>query len=149
MQKTHKSRVVIDSNILISAIITRDGSPSKLLDLWFQDLFILFISENILQEIKEAFESKKISSRYFITIDKLHSWLFAFRSGAEISFPISDKKLEIHCRDKKDDHVLGLALAADSDYLITGDKDLLILNGNKGLNKLQIVTVNHFLTSVK
>jgi hypothetical protein len=46
------------------------------------------------------------------------------------------------CRDPNDDHVLAAALAADADYIVTGDADLLAL---RTYQNIQIVTVRGFL----
>jgi len=45
------------------------------------------------------------------------------------------------CRDPKDDFLLGLAEIAKADYLVTGDRDLLILKKHK---MTRIVTVREF-----
>ena len=45
------------------------------------------------------------------------------------------------CRDPKDNFLLELAVSAEADYIITGDKDLLVLNPYKNIN---IVSANDF-----
>jgi predicted nucleic acid-binding protein len=48
------------------------------------------------------------------------------------------------CRDSKDNFLLSLAVDGNADYLITGDKDLLIL---EKVNKTLIVTIQEYLSS--
>jgi len=48
-------------------------------------------------------------------------------------------------RDVKDEKILASAIEGAADYLVTGDADLLILNGNPALGTLKIVTVRDFL----
>jgi predicted nucleic acid-binding protein len=63
----------------------------------------------------------------------------------EPSFSQLDTELPIHSRDTKDDKVLRCALMGKCDYLITGDEDLLILNGRAELGNLHIVKAADFL----
>lgn len=50
-------------------------------------------------------------------------------------------KMASTCRDPKDDYLLALAQEAKADYLLTGDKDLLVL---EYIGKTQIITVSFF-----
>jgi len=50
--------------------------------------------------------------------------------------------LQNWCRDVKDNYLLALSKDADADYLITGDKDLLVL---KQFENTLIVTLPQFL----
>ena len=45
------------------------------------------------------------------------------------------------CRDTSDDRIIGTALGGDADFIITGDKDLLVLKKYKGI---KIVTPREF-----
>ena len=47
------------------------------------------------------------------------------------------------CRDPKDNHILALAHEADANFIVTGDKDLLVLENYK---ETKIVTPADFLT---
>ena len=76
-----------------------------------------------------------------------------FREGVEgspVTVVVDEKSpvctLPVHVRDPKDAKILALALGGNADYLVTGDDDLLVLNGDPRLGKLQIVTVHTFLT---
>lgn len=62
------------------------------------------------------------------------------------SFYLSEIRLpKIAIRDKKDLMVLGTALDSHADYLVTGDKDLLVLKHQKAMGKLSIVTPTQFI----
>ncbi len=50
------------------------------------------------------------------------------------------------CRDRKDDKVLELALNGSADYIITGDKDLLVLHPFRGV---LVITADDFLKAIK
>ena len=47
------------------------------------------------------------------------------------------------CRDPKDDKILALALSGKAEYIVTGDRDLLVLNCFQGI---KIITIEQFLT---
>lgn len=50
-------------------------------------------------------------------------------------------------RDTKDIHLRAAALGGNADYLITGDDDLLVLNGDPALGRLRIVTVRTYFNA--
>lgn len=63
--------------------------------------------------------------------------------------PLAAEHFALHSRDPKDDIFLACALAGQCDYLVTGDRDLLDLQGHPGLGQLRIVTPREFLEAVK
>ena len=80
--------------------------------------------------------------RYQISSEELAE-LFDALAGATVVVP--DPMLALPVRDAKDEHILATALSGNADYLVTGDKDLLVLAGDPRLGKLKIVTVAEFL----
>ena len=146
MQTEDKLRVVIDTNLIISAIIVPGSLPDQLFRAWQKDLYILVISIEILEEIKEVVQREYIREKYHLSTEKIVKLITLLRLSTELIIPISEQELPLHCRDTKDDKLLTLALAGDVDYLITGDDDLLALNGKTELGKLKIVTVRKFMT---
>ena len=54
--------------------------------------------------------------------------------------------LPINVRDKKDEIIIATAMGGNADYLVTGDKDLLILKRSPKLGNLKIMTVKEFLS---
>jgi putative PIN family toxin of toxin-antitoxin system len=109
-------KVVIDTNVVVSAIL-RDRLPEKVL------LFILaqadwewVVSPEIATEYREVLGRPKFG----LPADILSQWEERFRSAVAIwpvetavSFP----------RDVKDAKFLACALAAEADFFITGDRD--------------------------
>jgi predicted nucleic acid-binding protein len=49
------------------------------------------------------------------------------------------------CRDPDDDHVLGTAIAGNADYIVTGDRDLLVL---ERFQTVEIVSPSEFMDYV-
>lgn len=146
MKRTGKERVVIDTNLLISAVLTT-GTPYNLIQAWKNDKFTLVLSPYLLKEIKDT-SQKDYLQKYHLFSERAGLLIITLKLAAEIISPLSDETLPIHCRDPKDDQLLAVALTGDTDYLITGDKDLLELNGKKELGKLRIITAKEFLTYI-
>lgn len=109
-------KVVVDTNVLVSAIL-KDKEPETVL------LFIAshpeiewIVSPHILEEYEEVLSREKfglpdnIKNAWFNLLNKLTNVTDA---GVDINFP----------RDQKDAKFLSCAIAANADYFITGDKD--------------------------
>ena len=145
MQKNDKPLAVIDTNLIISGLIFSESLPGRLLETWQKNSFDLAVSDNLLAEIKEVLKRDYFKKNYRLNEDTVALFITVFELTVELINPIPEENLPVHCRDPKDDMLLALSLTANEDFLITGDKDLLVLNGRKPLGKLKIVTVKDFL----
>ncbi|GHU06101.1 PIN domain-containing protein [Spirochaetia bacterium] len=126
-------RIVIDTNILISAIFF-DGLPEKLIDLVLSDTVAAIISEDILREYEVTVQDM---------IQKLHAAEFHFSLATLLEHLIvvaPQSQIEI-CRDPDDDKFINCAVDTGCEYIVSGDKDLLVL---KNYGKVQILTVREF-----
>lgn len=144
MADKSKLRVVIDTNLIISASIVPKSPPDKLIKAWLDDSFTLVTSRQQLEEIKDVSKRKKLKN-YPLFVKAAAELIENIEFVAEIINPLPLKDLPIHSRDPKDDFLLAAALAANADYLITGDEDLIVLNRNSALGKLKIISVSEFL----
>lgn len=128
-------RVIIDTNLWISFLITKD---LKTLDNKVKTgkIKIIFGLELIEEFLSVA--SRPKFKKYFLKED-VEQIIDLFDVYGEIVQVIS--KIEL-CRDPKDDFLLSLATDSKADYLITGDKDLLDL---KTIGKTKIVTMTDYL----
>jgi putative PIN family toxin of toxin-antitoxin system len=115
-------KAVFDSNVYISGILFKGGIPSRLFDLARDRKFSLFISPEILDEIRAVLKIKfELSPN---EIDRIIRWI---EGAAQIVYP--DKKIKLVKRDDPDNRILECTLASSSQFLITGDKrHLLKLN---------------------
>lgn len=130
-----KHRIVVDTNLWISFLLTR--SLDKLDQLFLDDKLVLLVSEELVDEIIEVAQRPKFR-KYFDLID-LADLLANLRQKAEFIEVIS--KIEA-CRDEKDNFILSLAVDGAATSILTGDKDLLTLHPFKGI---EILTVASFL----
>ena len=77
--------------------------------------------------------------KYFTSSQNVEELLnFLSTMGEMIELP---ETLPERCRDSKDDYLLELAVVSDADFLITGDKDLLVI---QTIGNCQIVTAIEF-----
>ncbi len=133
--KEEKHRIVIDTNLWISLLLTKDFS--KFDSLISADRATLLISLELLEEIIEVAERQKFR-KYFELIE-LTNFLVSLRQSAEfvdVSSQVND------CRDEKDNFLLSLAVDGKATHLLTGDKDLLVLDPFRGI---EIQTIADYL----
>lgn len=115
-------RVVLDTNVLVSGLAYPLGVPGRILNAWHQGALQLILSRYILDEMVRVLPRLSRNKRNLVEIrDLADSFMFM----AEIVEPSAE--VDEALRDKADGPVLGTLLAAQADYLITGDKDLLTL----------------------
>ncbi len=144
MPEEQKFKVVVDTNLLISSAIISKSLPDKLIKSWLKDNFILLISQEQIEEIKDVSQREKVKKRPLFT-KRIVELLENIEFVVELIKPIPEKDLPLHGRDPDDDYLLACALKGDADYLVTGDQDLLVLNGSPTLGKLKIITAKEFL----
>lgn len=112
-------RVILDTNILIGALISRHGNSEVLYQAWRMSRFELLTSIAQLDELRRV-------SRY----PKIKAILPAHRIGAMINNlrqavvlkDLPDLENEIALNDENDLFLLKMAVAGKADFLITGDR---------------------------
>ncbi len=112
-------RIVLDTNVMIAALIAR-GTCHELLEhcvVRHELITSKFILDEVREKLIEKFKYPNAMADEAITV---------LRSRMKVTTP---SPLEILvCRDADDDNVLAAALDASCDCIITGDKDLLVLH---------------------
>jgi putative PIN family toxin of toxin-antitoxin system len=129
----HNSRIVIDTNLWVSFLITKDFT--KLDTIIFARQGTLVFSQELLDEFLEVVNRPK----YFFSETVVVELLETIEEFADFVNVRSEIKL---CRDPKDNFLLSLSLDGNADYLLTGDKDLLDL---AKFEKTKITTITDFL----
>lgn len=141
--KKSSVRIVLDANILVSAIF--GGIPSRAVTKAMEEGNV-FLSSQTLKELLTLGHrlGKKLSLHQMISWNKLYLPLITQMHVFEVK-----NKVQL-CRDPKDDAYLSLAMEASADFLVTGDKDLLSVSSKileqHGLDHLLIVNPRDFLT---
>lgn len=139
--------VVVDNNIFISALIRPRSNPGKLTASLRKGEFRLITSELLLQELEEVLKREKYNDKYGISM-QIREQLIAELRGVARVLPVLDEP-SFNVRDAKDEMVLATGIEGEANYLVTGDKDLLVLNSDRLIGKLKIVTVEQFLKEIK
>jgi uncharacterized protein len=137
-------RSTIDTNLFVSGMISR-GSPKQLLDAWDRGSFLLVLSQTMVEEISDVLRRPYIRTRYQLTDKRIIQLETGITRFADVLADVSPLPADLMVRDPKDEHVLQAALSAKAHYLVTGDDDLLALDGHPALGSLQIIKVNEFL----
>lgn len=135
MAKRRSSKVIIDTNIWVSFLLT--NGYSKLDPLFADEQIKLLFSQELLGEFIEVAQRPKFK-KYFSSED-LDELLIQI--GTHAIFVEVKENVTI-CRDPKDNFLLALAQTSKATHLITGDKDLLSL---KSFGKTKILTMVAFL----
>jgi uncharacterized protein len=135
-------RVVLDTNVFVSAAIQNGASHQIVQSLIRDNSDELIICDEILSEIRDVLISRP-RLRKWISLNDAERYVemlqmrFNFVPNPIDIIPIS--------RDRDDDYILALAQRERADYVISGDKDLLVLQ----IPELPIVTPAEFVTILK
>lgn len=117
MPKT-KARLVLDTNIFISAIALKSSNLRKLVD-FSLEYFEVCLSGEILQELEN-----KLRTKFTYSESEQRQIKLITQSSTQF-FDLPNVPF---ARDPKDAHILALCQVSEAKYLITGDKDLLELH---------------------
>ncbi len=113
-------KVVLDTNILVSAFIV-DGVCSGLLDDCISNRRItIILSMSILNEFRNT-----LTRKFRHGSEEIRTRVGALLEASEIVEPVIFETQV--CRDADDDAILGTAVAGNADCIVTGDSDLLVL----------------------
>ncbi|MEQ8820974.1 MAG: putative toxin-antitoxin system toxin component, PIN family [Sumerlaeia bacterium] len=136
-------RVVLDTNILVSTLLRHQGPAAEVRQVWRRGGFVLCSSTVLLDELQDV-----LSRPWFAKVSRLEApeiREFIDRLSREAVL-VEPETVEAVVRDPDDDHVLAAAMAARADIIVTGDKDLLVLQpAHRGI---AIVTLKTFLESI-
>jgi putative PIN family toxin of toxin-antitoxin system len=134
-------RLVIDTNLLISALLVPGSLPAHLIALWREGQFDLLTAADQLDELMRVTRYPKIRER--LTPALAGRLINEVRELAVLVADVPDITV---CADPYDNYLLGTAKAGSADFLVTGDKrDVLGLRLFEGA---RIVTVRDFLTQI-
>ena len=131
-----KTRIVVDTNIFVSAFLGSVNAKRLLKDV-FNGKYQLIMTLEQLREIKLVFNRQKF--RKYISLEQVEDLIELL--SLIISMPIVYEKIK-DCRDPKDNMILEAAVYGDVKYIITGDEDLLVMHPYRWIH---IIKLNDFL----
>jgi hypothetical protein len=126
-------RVVLDTNVLISALI-RKGKPRKLLRRAYEKRFILILSREMMEEFLEVcgrdyfheFVSDDEAARFSRMLVNLSQFV-AIKS-----------KFKVISEDPSDDIIINTAIDGGAEYIVSGDEHLLALGEFRGIRMVSV-----------
>jgi len=136
---TSDPRFVLDTGVLVSALLLPRSVPRQAVDFAFLHGIVL-ASAHTIGELDEVLRRPKFD-RYLLEEERL-LFLATFIRDAEI-VDVKDKIAEY--RDPRDDRFLELAVDGNATYIVSGDSDLLVLNPFRGV---RILTPQEFIAVI-
>lgn len=123
----NKPRIVVDTGILVSAMLSRSSKPAQALNFAFAKCQ-LFVSADTLAELDDVVARTKFDK--FASLDARLAFATYYREHCE-QVHVTSQVLD--CIDPKDNKFLELALDSKADLLIASDAHLTTLNPWRGL----------------
>jgi putative PIN family toxin of toxin-antitoxin system len=133
-------KVVVDSNVLLAAAIS-EGPPFEIVNMVFGGRIAIVFSRETFGELADVLMTRTPFDRISREVRAAYVGHLAERGIWARPVPQSVK-----CRDPQDQAFLDLAVSSGSDYLITGDEDLLVI---KEVGPTKIRTPRQFLEDLR
>ena len=136
--ETRPCRIVVDTNIMVGAIMKPTGASSRILDMWIEGRLTLLVTDRILNEYRTILSQKWLKPD---RVSELNQHMSEF---AEVVDP-KERVYEIK-EDPSDNSFLECAAEGEADYIISSDQHLLAL---KRFRRTEIVRPTQFLKHVE
>jgi len=133
-------RAVLDTNVIISGVITDHGAPFQILQRWKGGEFAVIISSSILQEIERVLHYPKIKRKRRLTEGNIRNVMELLRKYGIVT--PADITIEAVPEDPADNKFVVAAVETEADYIVSGDRHLKDLSSYHGI---RIVSPDEFL----
>lgn len=130
-------RVVSDTNVVVSAVLTDGSVPRQAFDKALAEGTVL-ISAPVLLELAEVLGRERLN-KYLLEEDRMRFLVALLKETelVEITETVSER------RDAKDNKFLELAVSGEANYIVSRDQDLLVLGPFRGI---PVLTPAQFLS---
>ena len=127
-------RAVLDTNVIVSGILSGPGVPGRILKTWLEDRFHLVTSRTILEELRRVLRYPKISRRHGWSDARVLEFVEDVASLAILSPGVL--RLTVVADDPSDDRYLECAVEGEAGYVVSGDRHLIGLAQYEGVEIL-------------
>jgi len=133
-------RVVLDTNVFVSSLLSTQGLPAQVLNAWREGRYMLVTSPAIIAEIVEVLELPRIAKKYSMRQEDIESLVDLLKTDT-ILVPGRAAIKGAVPQDPRDEMFLACAIDASADCIVSGDRHLLDLHTYRGI---PILTVKEF-----
>jgi putative PIN family toxin of toxin-antitoxin system len=123
-------RAVVDTNILVRAVIKPSGTVGPVLLRLRHGDYTLLYAQSLLEELIDVLNRPRIREKYRLTGQDIQTVVSLILLRGEAVAP---KERITACRDPKDDKFLEMAVSGRADVIVSGDQDLLVLHPFAGI----------------
>jgi len=140
MRPRPSMRVFLDSNVIFSGLHSPDGAPGRILERFIEGDFVAVISQQVLGELVRTIKEKLPAA-----LPALRSLLLSVPPEVCKDAVPDDIARWARAINEEDAPILAAAVAAEPDYLVTGDAHFLSSPGIAKKSGLRILTPAQFL----
>jgi putative PIN family toxin of toxin-antitoxin system len=123
-------KVVVDTNQLVSSLLSTHGIQGRIVDEWRRRAFQLFAVPGQVDEVAEVLSRPKIATKYSVAASDRQALPALIHTEAVV---LPDAPAPRVCRDLDDDYLLGCAAAQQLDYIVTGESALIDVGQYQGV----------------
>ena len=133
--------IVLDTNVIISALLSPSGPPAEIINHWEADQFEVVTSPPLLSELERVLQYPRVKKYLKRPEGEVAEFITRFRRVATVVEP--QLTLEVIEEDPADNRVLECAVAGAASYIVTGNDHLLKI---KQYKEIVILKPAEFLT---
>lgn len=122
-------KATLDTNVLISGLISLDGPPARVLDMWIEGRISVSVSPALVEETLNVITRAKFKS--LGTVDERHHIIKGLFERANMVSPADT--ISVIENDDADNRVLECAVSAGVDVIVSGDSHLLDLGTHESI----------------
>ena len=136
-------RAVLDTNVLVSALISKKSTaPPKIYKAFATQQFLLITSLSIIEEFEDVINRKNLIKYHKLSLVQRKGIIEELVRLSYVTFGTLETAQIIIEKDPKDDKFIHAAIEGTADYIVSGDHHLLNL---KTYNEIEILSPNNFL----
>jgi putative PIN family toxin of toxin-antitoxin system len=141
--KKQELKVVLDVNVWISALLW-GGKPAEIVKAAEKRQFVILLTEEIAGEISQVLAYPKIAKVYQAASLRREDLVETVLKIGK--FVQAARKVQVVAEHPADDKFIECAVAANAEYIVSGDKHLLKIGSYK---KTRIISVSEFLQVIE